>query len=454
MYNIPMPSPLPIADEKIGLEILRAFARERSLLVPLRMMHKFVGNVFQVTLPRFQPAVFIGPQANRALLVTDREKFSWRVESDPVTRLLRRGLLVTDGAEHDRLRGLMEPLLRRAPTAAQIPQMWRYTGDIARTWQSGETRDMLVEMRRVALLILVGCLFRVEFAPDMDRLWKPILKLLDYISPGFWIIFPNLPRPAYKNAIRTVDEYLYQIIRDRRAELARGVGFHQQSDLLTRLCLESDMSDELIRDQLLTMLIAGHDTSTALLAWTLYLFGAHPETMHQARAQVNEILTDPTVPPTIEQLNRLDVLDRVLSECLRLYPPIHIGNRRAIANETVMDYNVPQDTRVMYSIFLSHHDPQYWEDAEKFCPARFDDNHPSPPPLTYIPFGGGPRNCIGAAFSQVEAKVVLARLLQNFDFTLVNTDKIKPHMGATLEPRPGPLMRITRLTPSHHPGER
>ena len=131
------------------------------------------------------------------------------------------------------------------------------------------------------------------------------------------------------------------------------------------------MSDDLIRDQLLTMLIAGHDTSTALLSWTLFLLGAHPETMAEARAQVNEVMPDPAVPPSIEQLNRLDVLDRIVSESLRLYPPIHIGNRRVIENETVLEYNVPQDTRVMYSIFLSHHDPQYWDNPETFCPARF-----------------------------------------------------------------------------------
>lgn len=418
------------------------------------MMHKLVGNAFQITLPGFQPAVLVGPETNRYLLVQERQKFSWRVESDPVTRLLRRGLLVTDGAEHDTLRALMEEPLQRGQSAMYIPQMWNYTNAITREWRDGEVRDMLIEMRRIALLILLGCLFRVDFARDMERMWQPILKLLESISPGLWILFPNLPRPTYKNAIREMDTYLYGIIRERRAELQRDDNARQHSDLLTRLCL-ADLSDDVIRDQLLTMLIAGHDTSTALLAWTMFLFGSHPEMMAQVRQEAFEVLTNDErqvtndLTPKLEQLNRLELLDHIIKESLRLYPPIHIGNRRATENVCVMNYEIPRETRVMYSIYLAHRDAQYWNDAEKFCPERFDPSTSSGqalhvPPLTYIPFGGGPRNCIGAAFSQIEAKVVLANLLLHFDFELLNAKQIKPHMGATLEPRPGVKMRITR----------
>lgn len=458
-----MPKPLPVANEKQGLEILRAFLRNRSLLTPMRMMHKLVGNVFQITLPGFQPAVLVGPQANRQLLVTERTKFLWRVEGDPVTRLLRRGLLVTDGAEHDALRALMDPPLQRMAAVTYIPQMWHYAGEVTDEWRTGETRDMLTEMRRVALLILMGSLFCVEFAPDMERLWQPILKVLDYISPGLWIIFPALPRPTYRNAIRVVDEYLYRIIRERRAELAHNTAAGASTDLLTRLCLARELNDDVIRDQLLTILIAGHDTSTALLAWTMYALGAHPELIGEVRGEVERVLKEDDGRqtdegergtgegrertdwvPTMEQLNRMTGLEHVIKESLRLCPPIHISNRRAKEEVILLDYRIPQGTRVMNSIYLAHRDARYWESAEQFCPERFDAAHEPPPPFTYIPFGGGPRNCIGAAFSQVEAKVVLARLLLEFDFELLNAREIEPHMGATLEPRPGVKMRVTR----------
>lgn len=445
-----MPQPLPIADEKVGLKILRALFRDRSLLTPLRMMHQFVGNAFRITLPGFQPAVLIGPHANRELLVTKRDKFSWRVETDPVVKLLRRGILVTDGAEHDHLRAVLEPPLLRGQSVKYIDEMWQHTNTVIQIWRDGETYDMLVEMRRVALLILMGCTFRVDVTPDIDRLWNPIFKLLEYVSPGLWILSPKIPRWGYQDAIREMDAYLYRIIRERRTELAQDEQAREQTDLFTRLCLDKTLDDDRVRDQLLTMLIAGHDTSTALLSWTLYLFGTHPDMMQQARAEVEEVLTVDgrrvtDKAPTLEQLGHLDLLDCIIKEALRLYPPIHIGNRRTTENVCVMDYEIPQDTRVMYSIYLAHRDPQYWDNPEQFCPERFDKTHDEKrPPLTYVPFGGGPRNCIGAAFSQVEAKVVLARMLQLFDFELLNAKQIKPHMGATLEPRPGVKMRVTR----------
>jgi cytochrome P450 len=333
----------------------------------------------------------------------------------------------------------MDPPLQRAQCAAYIPQMWQYTAAVTATWRAGETRDMLVEMRRAALLILMGCLFRVEFATELDRLWRPILKVLDYISPGLWILWPALPRPTYRRALRELDAYLYHIVRDRRDAL-RDPAARAQTDLLTRLCLEPELDDDRIRDQLLTMLIAGHDTSTALLAWTLYLLGTHPETMRDVRREMDAVLT--TGPPTLGQLYQLELLDRVVKEALRLYPPIHIGNRRAAEPTRLLDYDIPKDSRVMYSIYLAHRDPKYWDAPEEFCPARFQDaSEANRPPLTFVPFGGGPRNCIGAAFSQIEVKVVLACVLRQFDLELVNADRIRPHMGATLVPRPGVLMR-------------
>jgi cytochrome P450 len=440
-----MPQSLPVANEKIGLKILRALVRERSLLTPLRLMHQFVGNAFRITLPGFQPAVLVGPQAHRALLVTARDKFSWRIETDPVVKLLRRGILVTDDAEHDHLRAVMEPPLLRGQGVQYIAQMWEYTNAVTGNWRDGETYDMLVEMRRVALLILFGCIFRVDFAPELERLWHPILKLLEYISPGLWIVSPKFPRWGYGQAIREMDVYLYRIIHARRAELAQDENAGQHTDLLTRLCLDETLDDERVRDQLLTMLIAGHDTSTTQLAWTLYLLGTHPDVTQNARAEVDATLASKNGPPSAEEIRRLDLLGCIVKESLRLYPPIHIGNRRARENVCVLDYEIPRDTRVMYSIYLAHRDPQYWDKSEEFCPERFHHTHDEKrPPLTYVPFGGGPRNCIGAAFSQIEALVVLSRLLQQFDFELLNARQIKPHMGATLEPRPGIKMRVTR----------
>lgn len=437
--------PLPKAGSRIGLTVLQGVARERSLLAALRLMNEHVGSAFRVTLPRFQPAVFVGPESNRQILVTDRHKFLWRPEGDPVCKLLRNGVLVIDGLFHDQVRGYMDPILQRRHVLQHIPAFWRYTNDVIGSWQDGEVRDMLVEMRRIALLILMGTLFEVEFMPDMERMWQPIMHLLEYISPGLWIFWADMPRPKYRHAIEAMDEYLYGLIRRRREELARSGAEPSPGDLLGQLIAHSGYDDDLIRDQLLTMLIAGHDTSTAQLAWSLYLLGTHPEAMAAMRAEVDAVLSSRDRPPTVEELNRLEYTDQVIKETLRLYPPIHVGNRRAAEDVEVQGYHVPAGTRVMYSIYLTHRDKNHWENPAEFCPARFDRQaERSRPSFAYVPFGGGPRNCIGAAFAQVEGKVVLARLLQTFDFELLNADEIKPYMGATLEPRPGVKMRVRR----------
>ncbi len=440
------PRPLPTAESTNGLKVLRGMARERSLLAALALMREYVGPAFQIPAPRFRPAVFVGPDANRQILVTERHKLSWRNESDPVVKLLRRGVLVVDGEEHDRYRHIMDAPYQRRNVLPSIPVFWRCTDRAAEHWADGATLDMLVEMRKLALIILMEASFHVDVTPDLARLWQPILDLIDYISPGPWIFWAGMPvKPSHRRAVATMDEYLYSIIRDRRAALATGAAEPDPSDLLSALILAPDMSDDLIRDQLLTMLIAGHDTSTALLAWTFYLLGMHPTTLAALQAEVDSVLGDQDAPPTAEQLNALPLLDQVIKEVLRLYPPIHVGNRRATEDIDICGYRVPEGTRVMMSIYLAHRDKDHWRDPDAFCPARFaHDSEEKVPPFTYLPFGGGPRNCIGAAFAQVEARTALARLLQRFDFELLNGDKIHAHMGATLEPRPGVQMRVRR----------
>jgi cytochrome P450 len=200
------------------------------------------------------------------------------------------------------------------------------------------------------------------------------------------------------------------------------------NDLLQHL-FDAGLTDDLIRDQMLTMMIAGHDTSTALLAWTFALLGQHPETHANILRELDEQEKSP-------------LLDMTIKESLRLYPPIHIGNRR-VAEEIRFDEGViPAGERMFYSIYLTHRDPEIWEDADSFCPERFAHGRKTPP-MSYVPFGGGPRACIGAAFGQAEARVVLARLLRHYTFEFTH-HKIVPYMGATLEPRPGVMMKVER----------
>ncbi|MGZ9235176.1 MAG: cytochrome P450 [Anaerolineales bacterium] len=404
-----------------GRVALRALIKEGSPLGPLKVMAKQIGRFFQIPIPGFRPFVVFGPEANRQLLVTERNKVLWR-NSDPVTDLLRRGVLVTDGEEHDRYRALMEPSLHPSMLSEYKQMMIEQTDRVSSTWKDGEIVDMLVEGRKIALLIIMQALFSKDVWNDLPRIWTPIIKAIQYISPGLWIFWRRMPRFGYKKHLENLDEYLFGTIQERRKRK------DAEKDLLGHL-IDAGLSDDVIRDQMLTMLIAGHDTSTALLAWTFVLLGQHPDIHAEL---VKEIDTE----------EKSALLDQVIKESLRLYPPIHIGNRRVKEEMKFNDGEVPAGERMFYSIYLTHRDPSIWEDAERFCPERFAQGRKTPS-FSYIPFGGGPRSCIGAAFGQAEARIVLARLLQTHRFEFMN-HKIHPHMGATLEPRPGVRMRVTR----------
>jgi cytochrome P450 len=425
----------PVPDSRAGRGALAAWTRDRSILSALSSLHQELGDVFRLPLPGFDAVMLAGAQANHFVLVEGREQLRWRMEGDPVGRLLRNGLLMQDGAAHDRLRAVMSPALHRDRVARHVETMTRYTDDMVASWDDAP-RDMLVEMRRLALFILTDTLFGVDVRPQLDRLWEPLLRALAYISPGVWLVWHNAPRPGYRAALEQLDEFLYGLIAARRR------GGPARGDLLDDLIAALGADDDLIRDQLITMLIAGHDTSTAHLAWTLYLFGAYPAAQAAARAEVDTVIGGAT--PSAEHAANLIFLDRVIKESLRLYPPIHLGNRRAAVDLEFGGCAIPADTRVLYSIYLSHRDPRVWCEPDRFQPERFAPARaPAAPPFTYLPFGAGPRFCIGAPFAQVEAKIVLGRLLQQFEFDLV-TRTVRPHMGATLEPRPRVLMRARR----------
>jgi cytochrome P450 len=424
---------IPVPNNDVSLQALRALLRQKNVFAALEVFHAALGDVFQIPLPGFNPVMLVGPEANRFILVEQRDNLHWRAEQDPVTRLLRHGVLVEDGDSHDSLRHEINPALHRRVLEQYVEAMWRCTDTVINNWPSAAgSVDMLPEMRKIALLILMKTLFGVDFGPDLKRLWQAILRTLRYISPGPWIVWRNVPSPGYQRALQQLDDYLHQLITLRRA-----------SDILTEdllsLLIGSGMPDQLIRDQLLTILIAGHDTSTALLTWALYLLSCYPEVRTSVQNEVTSVLG--RKPANLSDLSRLEYLDQVLKETLRLYPPIHLGSRIAAMDLEFRSFPIPAGTRVLYSIYLTHRDEKHWHNAAAFMPERFSpelarQRHP----YTFLPFGGGPRNCIGMAFAQVEVKVVLARILQKFDLEFTG-HAVRLHMGATLEPRPGVRIR-------------
>ncbi len=428
---LPLPPP---PTPQAGRAALAGLVREKSIVGALRAVRDAMGNVFTLPLPGFAPIFVSGAQAIRFVLVTERAHLNWRSEGDPVTELFHHGLLVQDGAAHDSLRRVMDDSLHRQMVAQYVSGMVENTDEVMKRWTDARPRDMAVEMRRIALLIFMQSLCGVDFRADLDMLWQPILKAIAYISPGAWLVWRNVPRFGFTKPLRVLDDYLYRLIRARRATPNAGM------DMLSHL-IAAGLDDQTIRDQLLTMLIAGHDTSTALLSWTLYLLGMHPDAMQRARAEIDSVLGKQ--PPSAETAAQLPYLKQVINETLRLYPPIHVGSRVVADDLELEGHRLPRGSRLMYSIYLTHRDPHAWRNPSTFNPDRFATGaSEAHTPYTFLPFGGGPRNCIGAAFAQTEAQVVLARILQRFDLELTGRS-VRVKMGATLEPRPGVMMRAT-----------
>ncbi|HET8906043.1 MAG TPA: cytochrome P450 [Ktedonobacterales bacterium] len=428
-------SRIPTPDITIARYVLRMWRREGHILSALEAMHDALGDIFALPLPGFKSVVMVGPEANRFLLTDERDKVRWRAEGDPVTRLLRQGMLVTDGALHDDLREVITPALHRSLFEGFAQTMGQSVDRVSGQWHEGSVIDLLGEMRRIALLTLMESLFAEDIGPHIETLWSDILRTIRYISPGPWLLWPDMPRLGYRRARKRLDAYLYRLIALRRAQPADG------NDLLGKL-IAAQMNDELIRDQMLTMFIAGHDTSTALLAWSLYLLTIHPDVLKRVQAEIDTVIGSQM--PEYGHVRQLRYLDCVIKETLRLYPPIHLGSRIAADDLTFGEFSIPAGTRVLYSIYLTHRDKKHWPQPEVFDPDRFLPAQGSArPPYTYLPFGGGPRNCIGAAFAQAEAKIVLARLLQRYQFRLVS-GKVRPRMRATLEPSRGTRAEVHR----------
>lgn len=432
---MPSVSSIPAPGLTTAWRAVRSLIRYGHIFSALEALHDELGDIFRLPLPGFDSVVVVGPEANKLLLTESRHTFLWRAEQDPVTRLLRQGVLVTDGVFHDELRQVMTPALHRSLFERFVGVMWNNADRVSYQWPARGQLKLLDEMRRISLYILTDALFADDFALQVDGLWHDILRTIRYISPGSWLLWPGIPRPGYRRALDHMDEYFYRLIAARRAYPVT------EPDLLSGL-IQSGMNDDLIRDQLITMFIAGHDTSTALLAWTLCLLVSHPDALARVVAEVDKVLG--SSPPAYGQVRELTYLEGAIKEALRLYPPIHLGSRIAATDIIVHGKRIPAGTRVIYSIYLTHHDKRYWPSPEIFDPDRFlPENGVPRSAYTYLPFGGGPRNCLGAAFAQTEAKIVLARLLQQFEFGYAGRT-VRPRMRATLEPDPGMLVTVRR----------
>jgi len=220
-------------------------------------------------------------------------------------------------------------------------------------------------------------------------------------------------------------------------------------DLLSRLLLARDpetgegMPDRQIRDELMTIFLAGHETTANALAWTFYLLARHPLVEFRLLDEIQQVVGNR--PPSVEDLPAMSYGAMVFSEALRLYPPAWMFARHAIEEDVIQGYPIPAGTMIFLSPYVTHHHPDYWENPEAFDPERFSEAQSAQRPrYAYYPFGGGPRQCIGNHFAQMEAQLLMTIILQHFRVELVDGIKVKPTPIATLQPRPGVFVYLEK----------
>lgn len=359
-------------------------------------------------------------------------------------------LLTANGAYWQTQRRLIQPAFHRQHVAGFLGPMTEATRSMLDRWHARDTAtaplDIADEMSRLTYVIVGRTLFSTDVGPDADAINDALHVIMPHTFGrlGRVVNWPDwVPTPAhrrFRRALRTVDDTVYRIIAEHRRALAETNA--APNDLLGLLLQVRDettghgLSDTQLRNESTTFLIAGHETTANALTWTLHLLGQHPDVARHLRAEARAVLGGRA--PTLEDLPRLALTKRVLMEAMRLYPPIWIIERRVIDNDVVGGFRLPAGSSVVISPYSLHRHPGFWTNPESFDPSRFD--HPTPD--AYIPFGAGPRFCIGREFALMEAQVIIAMVLQEMECLPVPGPPVTPWPGITLRTRHGLPMTV------------
>ncbi|PIG93276.1 cytochrome P450 [Gloeocapsopsis sp. IPPAS B-1203] len=375
-------------------------------------------------------------------ILKDRDSFIKSRGFRALRTLLGEGLLTSEGESWFRQRRLVQPVFHQKLIASYATVMVEYAERMLTTWQDGETRNIHADMMRLTLNIVMKCLFNqdidegnaqaIAHALDVAMNWFESKRQQNFL---IWEWFPRPENIRYRNAISQMDTTIYSIIEQRRTS------GEDPRDLLSMLMQARDeddgtgMSDRQLRDEVATLMLAGHETTANALTWTWMLLAQHPQVLAKLQTELQEVLNGRS--PTVADIPQLRYTDMIVKESMRLYPPVAIFGREAAVDCQIGDYNVPKGCTIMISQWVMHRNPRYFADPEIFKPERWaDDLEKQLPRGVYIPFGDGPRICIGKGFALMEAILLLATVAQKFHLNLLPVP-IVPQPSITLRPEHG-----------------
>ncbi len=412
-----------------------------------RLAHTY-GDIASVSLGG-QPMVLLNhPDYIRDVLITHNRNFLKGRGLQRAKRLLGEGLLTSEGEFHRRQRRLAQPAFHRQRIASYGTVMVDYAMRSRERWQMGKIYDIDQEMMRLTLAIVGKTLFDADVESDADDVGaalKVFFTMFDLIWMPFTELLERLPLPQlrrFEQARARLDAIIYRMIAERRQSNS------DRGDLLSMLLLAQDtegdggsMTDQQLRDEALTIFLAGHETTANALTWTWYLLSQYPAVEARLHAELDTVLAGRL--PTLDDLPQLSYTEMVFAEAMRLYPPAWILGRRAINPYSVGTYTFPANTIFIMSPWVMHHDARYYPDPFRFDPLRWTpEARAARPKFAYFPFGGGPRQCIGESFAWMEGILLIATLAQRWRMRLVPGHPVALYPLLTLRPRHGIRMLV------------
>ena len=384
------------------------------------------------------------PDYIRDLLVTHHARFKKGRALQRAKRLLGEGLLTSEGEFHRRQRRLAQPAFHRQRVAAYGRVMVEYAAKTSARWRDGQALDIADEMTRLTLAVVGKTLFDADVESDADEVGAAltdVMNLFGYLMLPYSELLEKLPLPPrrrFERARARLDAVIYRIIAERRRER------RDRGDLLSTLLHAVDeegdrtgMTDEQLRDEVMTIFLAGHETTANALTWAWYMLARNPEAEARLHAELDAVL-GPGREPTPEDVPALAYTEMVVAETMRLYPPAWALGRLSLEEHEVGGYRIPRGSLVLVSQYVTHRDPRFFPDPERFDPGRWTpEAKAARPQFAYFPFGGGPRRCVGEGFAWTEAVLILTTLARRWRLRLLPGRAVETQPRITLRPGRG-----------------
>ena len=387
------------------------------------------------------------PEYIQEVLVTKQRDFVKGEYLQKTKKVFGEGLLTSEGDFHHRQRRLVQPAFHQKRIEAYAKTMTAYAERTMKRWHDGAVLDIHKEMNKLTMSIVAKCLFDTDVESESESIARDLSTTIEYfdrLSSPLSALLSKLPsNKKYEAAVKRIDSMIYDLIEQRR-RLGKDAGDLMSMLLHARDESGGEMTDSQLRDEVLILFAAGHETTANALTWTWYLLSENPDVEARMLEEVDRAIPKGEAP-SASDVSKLEYTTKVFTESMRIYPPAWILVRKALKEISIGEYLLPADANVVMSQYVNHHDPKYFPEPEKFLPERWTQEFKrSLPRFAYYPFGGGPRGCVGEPFAWMEGVLLLATLSKRWRMRHVRGHKVEMQPRITLRPKFGMRMKLER----------